>query len=72
MLGALVADGAAASLADRGHSFASLSLPPAAVGSLPILNSQFTIALFAPILPPRKQQTFPLFSHLHLGKKISG
>jgi len=40
MLGALVADGAAASLADRGHSFASLSLPPAAVGSLPILNSQ--------------------------------
>ena len=35
MLGALVADGAAASLADRGHSLRSLHPPPAALPSLP-------------------------------------
>ena len=33
--GALLADGAAASLTDRGHSLTSLHLPPAALGSLP-------------------------------------
>ena len=39
MFGALVADSAASSLADRGHSLRSLLPPPAALPSLPVIPS---------------------------------
>ena len=38
--GIFLADGAAASSADRGHSLPSLYLPLAALGSLPIPNTE--------------------------------
>ena len=44
MLGALVGDGAPSSLTDRGHSLASLYLPPAAVGSLPTTAAYMNVA----------------------------
>ena len=46
--GIFLADGAASSSADRGHSLPSLSPPLAAVGSLPMVGMTVDLAVAAP------------------------
>jgi len=48
--GIFLADGAAASSADRGHSLASFLPPPAAVGSLPIADPVIVCGVSASVI----------------------